>query len=210
MLFLGKAFSNMMLNFAGVEEESDTDGSLDVPKQAANSDENPFNLFDDGHQRDSHSHRVNRDEPLFEGTNCVFPLSRLDSDVLHSGEDEVVDGDGNQKSSDEMELWKKEVEELRISNKKLSEELEAMGKENESLKQQLSVSEQTIDNYSQQIARLNKEVSLGMEEKEQLEADLQYFRQVYESTSENESSSVVTENLRQKIEDVFFLKANDA
>ena len=148
-------------------------------------------------------------EPIFEGRNILFQFIRLDSDVLHTEDDEVVVDGGNQKSNEEMELWKKEVEELRISNKKLSEELEAMGKENESLKQQLSVSEQTISNYSQQITRLNKEVSLGMEEKEQLEADLQYFRQVYESTSEKESSSVVTENLRQKIEDVLVLIMND-
>ncbi len=209
MSILGKALSNMMLNFAGVEEGSDTDGSLDVPKPAANRGENLFNLFDDKYQREGHSRRLNRDEPIFEGRNILFQFIRLDSDVLHTEDDEVVVDGGNQKSNEEMELWKKEVEELRISNKKLSEELEAMGKENESLKQQLSVSEQTISNYSQQITRLNKEVSLGMEEKEQLEADLQYFRQVYESTSEKESSSVVTENLRQKIEDVLVLIMND-
>ena len=108
-----------------------------------------------------------------------------------------------------MELCKKEMEELKISNKKLNEELWSLRQENASLKQQLLVSEQTIGNYTQQITRLNNEVSLGMEEKEQLEADLQYFRQMYESTSEQETSSVVTEDLRQKIEDVTLLISDD-
>lgn len=65
MSILGKALSNMMLNFAGVEEGSDTDGSLDVPKPAANRGENLFNLFDDKYQREGHSRRLNRDEPNF-------------------------------------------------------------------------------------------------------------------------------------------------
>lgn len=72
MSFLGKALSNMMMNIAGVEEGSDTDGSSDVAKPAVNKRDNPFKLFDDGSQRDSHSHRINRDEPVFEGMTTLF------------------------------------------------------------------------------------------------------------------------------------------
>lgn len=70
MSIFGKAFSNMVMNIAGIdddelsnlENESDDSASLNEESQI-----NPFVMSQNQQKGPNRSHRVNRDEPSFEG-----------------------------------------------------------------------------------------------------------------------------------------------
>lgn len=71
MSFLGKAFSSMVMNIAGIDEEDDSshhdtdneESTSNIPQERIN----PFISFHNEQRGQNRPHRVNRDEPTFDG-----------------------------------------------------------------------------------------------------------------------------------------------
>lgn len=117
--------------------------------------------------------------------------------------DTVRKGTGDvQQLRKELESYKSLYGELQENSESLSEQLSILQEENSSLKEKISITEQRFENQISQIMRLNDEISKSMQEKEQLESDVAFFKNLYESMTSTSLPQTVAEEMRKKVEDV--------
>ena len=121
----------------------------------------------------------------------------------------ITDVDTVRKDAGDVQQLRKELEsykslygELQENNESLSEQLSILQEENSSLKEKISITEQRFENQISQIMRLNDEISKSMQEKEQLESDAAFFKNLYESMTSTSLPPTVAEEMRKKVEDV--------
>ena len=105
-----------------------------------------------------------------------------------------------------MESCKSQIEELNSMNLEMGDQLSVLREENESLKQNIASTSQNEQNQINQILRLNSEIAKLMEDKDKCQAELDYWKEIYDTTDAASTPAEVTEGMKYKIEEVRFWK----